>query len=237
MALTPTPTYARRIHHYGAYFLLVFTSLIGTSLFGAVAPDIISGPDRISDPVPVAEPDDEAQISPRERVRRAKQARAARRAARNQQSQTAAAQSDVSTPSTAPPADIRDTHTCAPNGIALAGMDVVSYYASSGPVTGDPQYSTRYNNLNYHFASASHRDQFLLDPGAFLPEYLGWCATHLGGGTLSCPDPANYKIVGGKLLLFTKTAKDNARDAWEAAPLPHRRRADNQRTAFLRGDA
>ena len=212
-------------------------------LFAAVPPDITGGPPRDSSPIPSATEDDGAQETSRQkRIRQAAERRAARREARRQAKEKADASANASanahsevTDST-PPANFRDQQICANLGVALGGMDVVSYYQTAGPVSGDPQFSAQHDGLTYYFSRAKHRDQFMVDPGAFLPEYLGWCATRLAEGTLSCPDPDNYKVIDGKLLLFSRTATVNYRAAWQADPLSHRRRADTNAVAFLLGN-
>ena len=230
-------------------------------LFAAVPPDITGGPPRDSSPIPSAtEEDDPQETSRQKRIRQAQERRAARREARRQAKEkakkneeengranttpnagaNAGANASANAPSgvtdSTPPANFRDQQICANRGVALGGMDVVSYYQTAGPVSGDPQFSAQHDGLTYYFSRAKHRDQFMVDPGAFLPEYLGWCATRLAEGTLSCPDPDNYKVIDGKLLLFSRTATVNYRAAWQADPLSHRRRADTNAVAFLLGN-
>ena len=230
-------------------------------LFAAVPPDITGGPPRDSSPIPSATEEDGPQETSRQkRIRQAQERRAARREARRQAKEkakkneeenaranttpnagaNAGANASANAPSgvtdSTPPANFRDQQICANLGVALGGMDVVSYYQTAGPVSGDPQFSAQHDGLTYYFSRAKHRDQFMVDPGAFLPEYLGWCATRLAEGTLSCPDPDNYKVIDGKLLLFSRTATVNYRAAWQADPLSHRRRADTNAVAFLLGN-
>ena len=76
-------------------------------------------------------------------------------------------------------------------------------------------------------------NMFVAAPENFLPSYLGWCATSLAAGALTCPNPLNYKLEDGKLLLFETTGFTNGQDLWNADPLDYRRRADKNRDGFL----
>ena len=129
--------------------------------------------------------------------------------------------------------DISNGHACNPNGIALAGIDVVSYHKPTGPLMGNSDYTALHEGLTYRFISEAHLNMFVAAPENFLPSYLGWCATSLAAGALTCPNPLNYKLEDGKLLLFETTGFTNGQDLWNADPLDYRRRADKNRDGFL----
>lgn len=129
--------------------------------------------------------------------------------------------------------NIHNSQACNANGIALAGIDVVSYHKPSGPLMGNADYAVSHDNLTYHFLSAVHAKEFSADPDRYLPRYLGWCATSLAVGALTCPNPLNYKLENGGLLLFETTGFTNGQNLWNADPLDYRRRADKNRDAFL----
>ena len=129
--------------------------------------------------------------------------------------------------------DIHNSRACDPNGIALSGVDVVSYHKPSGPLIGSAEFAVTHGDLTYHFMSAAHATEFSADPDRYLPKYLGWCATSLAVGALTCPNPLNYKIENGELLLFETTGFTNGQNLWNADPLDYRRRADKNQDAFL----
>lgn len=129
--------------------------------------------------------------------------------------------------------NIRNHRACNPDGIALAGIDVVSYHKATGPLFGSAEFSVEHGGLSYHFLSAAHASEFTADPERFLPKYLGWCATSLAVGALTCPNPLNYKVENGELLLFETTGFTNGQSLWNADPLDYRRRANLNRDAFL----
>ena len=129
--------------------------------------------------------------------------------------------------------DIRNHLACNTSGIALAGVDVVSYHKPTGPLIGSADYTATHGGLTYRFLSEAHAAEFTADPEKYLPKYLGWCATSLAVGALTCPNPLNYKIENGELLLFETTGFTNGQNLWNADPLDYRRRADLNQDTFL----
>ena len=130
---------------------------------------------------------------------------------------------------------VNDAQACAPSGVALAGIDVVSYYKASGPLMGSSEFSSDYQGLSYQFISAAHQLEFAEDPASYLPRYMGWCATSLALGGLTCPNPLNYKLENGVLLLFETTGFTNGKLVWNSDPRDFRSRADANLIKFLDG--
>lgn len=91
--------------------------------------------------------------------------------------------------------------------VALRGMDVVSYFASGGPVKGQAALRHDFDGARYLFASAQNKAAFEADPDRYLPQYDGLCTTGLSKGFRAPADPGAWKVVGGKLYLF-RSAKD-----------------------------
>lgn len=130
-------------------------------------------------------------------------------------------------------ADVHDWRVCAPDGVALAGFDVVSYWQGDAPLVGEAEFVASVGELTYRFASDDNLQSFIADPTRYLPTYQGWCSTNLSMGSLACPDYTNFKIEEGRLLLFEQIGFSNGRDVWNADPLLHRRQADTNFQAFL----
>ena len=125
---------------------------------------------------------------------------------------------------------INDSRVCAPDGIALGGYDVVSYFGDSGPVLGGEDFVSVQGDLTYRFASKENLEAFTADPKRYLPTYLGWCSATLSMGRLTCPDFTNYKIENGSLLLFERIGFSNGLDMWNLDPAASRRNADEHFT-------
>lgn len=124
-------------------------------------------------------------------------------------------------------------HRCAPDGVAVGGYDLVSYFSASGPVPGVDTHELERNGFVYRFASAQNLQAFASDPERYLPRYQGWCATTLAMGRLTCPDPLNFMIEDGSLLLFELVGFTNGRTVWEVDPQSFRKRADDNARLLL----
>ncbi len=129
----------------------------------------------------------------------------------------------------------QDYSICSPDGVALGGYDVTSYFESGGPYFGTAEFVAEHNGLKYRFASQDNLSRFNAEPARYLPRYGGWCAANLSMGQLACPDYTNFKIEEGSLLLFEHTGFTNGLTVWNTDPLEYRQRAD-QNAIELLGD-
>ncbi len=90
---------------------------------------------------------------------------------------------------------------------ALRGMDVVSYFKADGPVRGQAEFRHDFDGARYLFSSAQNKSAFVADPDRYLPQFDGLCTTGLSKGFTGQSDPKAWKIVGGKLYLFSTTER------------------------------
>ena len=89
------------------------------------------------------------------------------------------------------------------NGIALDGYDPVAYFVDQKAVKGSADYSCQYEGIVYHLSSSEHKQAFTENPTQYLPAYGGWCALAVAKkSTKMKPDPTQWKVQDGKLLLF-----------------------------------
>jgi YHS domain-containing protein len=96
--------------------------------------------------------------------------------------------------------------------LALRGMDVVSYFKEGGPVKGQAAWQHDFDGARYLFSSAQNRAAFIADPDRWLPQFNGLCTTGLSKGFTGRSDPQVWKVVDGKLYLFS-TAERRPADA------------------------
>jgi hypothetical protein len=89
----------------------------------------------------------------------------------------------------------------APRGLMLQGYDVVAYFADGRPVRGSSSYVHRWQNAEWRFASAEHRDAFAANPERYVPQYGGFCAYGVAQGYRVDVDPTAWRIVDGRLYL------------------------------------
>ena len=86
---------------------------------------------------------------------------------------------------------------------ALRGIDVVSYFQAGGPVKGQAAFRHDFDGARYLFSSAQNKAGFVANPDHYLPQFGGLCTTGLSKGFTGQSDPNVWKIVGGKLYLFS----------------------------------
>ena len=106
-----------------------------------------------------------------------------------------------------PTANLRD-------GVVLYGYDPVSYFKADQPQKGSDKITAESDGIKYYFVSDESRKEFLKDPKHYAPAYEGWCATAVANGIKYDIDPKNYKITGGRLFLFYKGWKGDAKKEW-----------------------
>jgi YHS domain-containing protein len=104
----------------------------------------------------------------------------------------------------------KPTYTGIFGSVAAGGYDVTSYFVGKGiPQKGDKAFPVTYNGATYHFASKANADKFKASPAKFAPQYGGYCAWAMAGGSKAPGDPQYYRVVGGKLYLnYNKGVQD-----------------------------
>lgn len=101
----------------------------------------------------------------------------------------------------------------ASDGLAAGGYDVTAYFTEGKPVRGSAKHELMLRGATWRFASAESKARFQADPAAYSPQFGGYCAWAVSQGYIASGDPAQWKIVDGKLYLnFNARAKE----LWEA---------------------
>ncbi len=91
----------------------------------------------------------------------------------------------------------------------LAGNDPVSYHTAPKPVKGDPKISSEWDGGTYYFANAANRELFTKSPEKYAPQYGGFCANGAPYSVLLGGGPDAYKIVDGRLYMFSSQTSLN----------------------------
>jgi YHS domain-containing protein len=88
-------------------------------------------------------------------------------------------------------------------GVILKGHDPVAYFTRHQAVKGNPAIQTKFDGAIYHFASAANKAAFDKNPSRYMPQYGGFCASHLskGKGALADGDPTVFSVYKGKLYV------------------------------------
>ncbi|WP_334118609.1 YHS domain-containing (seleno)protein [Limnobacter sp.] len=86
--------------------------------------------------------------------------------------------------------------------LMLFGADVVAYFTQNAHVQGNAQYTSKYQDVDFHFSSAEHKAMFDAEPEKFMPQYGGYCANGIMFGIPWGGNASDFKVVGGKLYIF-----------------------------------
>ena len=97
------------------------------------------------------------------------------------------------------------------SGVAINGYDPVAYFTENRAMKGSEEYSYDWLGAPWYFVSAKHRELFQSDPVRYAPQYGGYCAGEVVGGSVTVDiDPEAFKIIDGKLyLIYDKTNADD----------------------------
>lgn len=99
--------------------------------------------------------------------------------------------------------------------VSLKGHDPVAYFTEGRPVKGTPGLSYDFDDARYLFASQKNKERFAASPERYTPQYTGFCATGMALGMKAEANPAVWKIVDGKLYVFSSA---QAREKFENDP-------------------
>lgn len=111
--------------------------------------------------------------------------------------------------------------------VSLKGHDPVSYFTEGRPVKGSDKITYDFDEARYQFASPKNRELFAANPERYTPQFAGLCATGMGLGMKAQADPSVFKIIDGKLYVFSST---QARDKAENDPALLAKSQQNWRT-------
>lgn len=87
-------------------------------------------------------------------------------------------------------------------GIAINGMDPVSYFTEERPLAGRSDYEYRWKGVPWHFASSANMEVFKRSPEIYAPQYGGHCGMSMARGFISDADPMIYAVFKDRLFLF-----------------------------------
>ncbi len=87
------------------------------------------------------------------------------------------------------------------SNLAVSGYDTVAYFTESKAVKGNAQYSTEYNNVEWHFSNQANLDTFKKTPEKYAPQYGGYCAWAVANNKTAKGDPQQWTIHNNKLYL------------------------------------
>ena len=99
--------------------------------------------------------------------------------------------------------------------VSLKGHDPVSYFTDGKPTKGTAGINFDFDEARYLFSSQKNRERFAANPERYTPQFTGYCATGLAYGMKAEADPTVWKIIDGKLYVFSSA---QAREQFEKDP-------------------
>lgn len=87
------------------------------------------------------------------------------------------------------------------SGLALRGVDPVSYFTAGKPLKGDKGITLSHKGGTYRFTSEANKALFVKDPDKYLPAFGGYCAYGTAVNAKVDGDPYIWHIVDDQLYL------------------------------------
>lgn len=98
--------------------------------------------------------------------------------------------------------------------IALEGYSPVSYIELNLAQRGSKSFKSEYQGLAYYFTDEEQVKKFEANPGKYLPQFGGWCATGIAVGQKFRTDPNKFLVSNDKLYLFLYDLEVDAKQLW-----------------------
>jgi len=113
------------------------------------------------------------------------------------------------------------------DAVAVKGYDPLAYFTQQKSVKGKKEWAVSHQGVIYYFSSVENKELFKKNPGAYEPQYGGWCAYAMGASAEKITvDPETFKIVNGKLFLFYNKFFNNTLIKWNKDELHLHTNAD-----------
>jgi len=118
------------------------------------------------------------------------------------------------------------------SGLAMNGLDPVSYFTDATPQFGRPDQETRHAGVIWRFRNEGNKAAFVADPDIYMPRYGGYDPVALGRGLAVAGNPLIWAMVGERLYFFHNEA---ARARFIADPNEAILHADNKWPTVVSG--
>ncbi len=102
-------------------------------------------------------------------------------------------------------------------GVAIDGMDPVSYFTESEPLRGSPDFEYVWAGVPWYFASDANRQVFERAPSVYAPQFGGFGTTALARGFFSDGSPRVYAVFSNRLYFFYSAGNREAFDSAKIA--------------------
>ncbi|MFZ5733176.1 MAG: YHS domain-containing (seleno)protein [Pseudomonadota bacterium] len=110
-------------------------------------------------------------------------------------------------------------------GLAIGGIDPVSYFTDSHALRGSPDFEAVSSGAIWRFTKESNRAFFLANPEIYEPRFGGYDPVGVASGKAVAGVAQIWMIHGERLYLF---GREETRDAFAADPAGYVREADRR---------
>lgn len=114
----------------------------------------------------------------------------------------------------AAPTAMAQTHAQSDMRLVLKGYDPVAYFTVGKPTPGKPEYETVFDEERYRFSSDGNMSLFKGNPEKYAPQFAGACTNGLAQGVKLEADPTLWRIIDGKLYVFTGRSIPRVMDSY-----------------------
>jgi hypothetical protein len=90
--------------------------------------------------------------------------------------------------------------------LMLRGHDPVIYFTAGKPMLGDPGFKTDFDGVTYRFVNEENRFTFMKNPLKYVPMFGGYCANNMVYAIPRGGEPETWKIIDGRLYIFSGEA-------------------------------
>lgn len=97
---------------------------------------------------------------------------------------------------------VNATPDASDGAVMLKGADLVAYFTENRYVQGSPQFKSRYQQVDFRFASAANKALFDASPQKYQAQFGGFCANGIVYGIPWGGDADTFRMLDGKLYIF-----------------------------------
>jgi YHS domain-containing protein len=108
---------------------------------------------------------------------------------------------------------------------AIKGYDPVAFFIESKAVEGTKEFTYKWKNATWHFASKKNKDLFITNPEKYAPQYGGYCAYGMADGHKAPTETNTWTIVDNKLYF---NYNQQVKEEWNKDQPNLIRKADEQ---------
>ncbi|HEY1542538.1 MAG TPA: YHS domain-containing (seleno)protein [Xanthobacteraceae bacterium] len=88
------------------------------------------------------------------------------------------------------------------SGLAISGIDPVSYFTHAAPIYGSTDNEYSYGGVVWLFRNIGDKAAFTAHPDVYMPRYGGYDPVALGRGVAVAGNPLVWAMVGERVYLF-----------------------------------